>query len=250
MRPVLFSIGSIEIHAWGVMAVLATLAGGLVVRRRLDELAGAGEHAFALAAAALGGGLVGARLYFLAEHAGSVSLTGSLGGSGFTWYGGVIGGAIAVLALAWLRGIPIKPLLGAMGPGLALAYGIARIGCQLAGDGTYGRPSHLPWAMSYRHGEVPTDVRVQPTPIYETIASLAIFALLWRRRDRVAPERLFALYLVLSGVERFLVEFVRRNDQVLWGLTQPQLWAVGLAIGALAWMAATAVPRSAQPAAT
>jgi phosphatidylglycerol:prolipoprotein diacylglycerol transferase len=190
----------------------------------------------------VGGGLIGARLYFLAEHAGSESLSGSLGGAGFTWYGGLIGGAIAVLALAWLRGVPLKPLLGAMGPGLALAYGIARIGCQLAGDGTYGRPSHLPWAMSYPHGEVPTDVRVQPTPVYEVIASLAIFALLWRRRDRVAPERLFALYLVLSGCERFLVEFLRRNDQVLWGLTQPQLWAAGLAIGALAWMAVTQAP--------
>jgi phosphatidylglycerol:prolipoprotein diacylglycerol transferase len=109
---------------------------------------------------------------------------------------------------------------------LALGYGIGRIACQLAGDGTYGVASDLPWAMSYPHGEVPTTERVHPTPVYETLASLLIFAILWRLRERFAPLRLFALYLVLAGGERLLVEFIRRNKDVLLGLTQPQLFAV------------------------
>jgi phosphatidylglycerol---prolipoprotein diacylglyceryl transferase len=229
MRPVLFHIGPLEVDAWGVMAAVATGAGWLVLRSELRRLTGNGEVALSLVLAAVIGGLIGARLYYLVEHAGQVSALGSLGSVGFTWYGGFLGGAVAVLAVAYRRKVPIPALLGAMAPALALAYAFARVGCQLAGDGTYGVPSHLPWAMSYPHGVVPTDERVHPTPVYETLASLAIFAVLWRLRTRVAPVRLFALYLALSGLERFLVEFVRRNEHVWLGLTQPQLWAAVLA---------------------
>lgn len=82
--------------------------------------------------------------------------------------------------------------------------------------------------MSYPHGEVPTSERVHPTPVYETLASLLIFAVLWRLRRRMAPVRLFAVYLVLGGLERFLIEFIRLNDEVALGLTQPQLFALAM----------------------
>ena len=105
--------------------------------------------------------------------------------------------------------------------GLAAAYAIGRIGCQLAGDGDYGEAWDGPWAMSYPDGTVPTTEEVHPTPIYETLVD-------GRRRlvpveppAPLPPGGLFALYLVLAGVERFLVEFVRRNDDVALGLTLP-----------------------------
>ena len=100
---------------------------------------------------------------------------------------------------------------------LALGYAIGRIGCQVSGDGDYGIRSKLPWAMGYPHGTVPTPpgVAVQPTPIYETVTMGLVAFLLWRLRDRVRPGVVFALYCVLSGLERFLVEFVRRNQEVL-----------------------------------
>jgi phosphatidylglycerol:prolipoprotein diacylglycerol transferase len=115
---------------------------------------------------------------------------------------------------------------------LALGYGIGRIGCQLSGDGDYGIRSSLPWAMGYPHGTVPTPpgVTVQPTPIYETLAMCLVAYLLWKLRDRVRPGVVLGLYLVLSGTERLLVEFVRRNREVLWGLTAPQIESVGLMI--------------------
>jgi phosphatidylglycerol:prolipoprotein diacylglycerol transferase len=98
--------------------------------------------------------------------------------------------------------------------------------------------SDLPWAMSYPDGELPTTVRVHPTPVYEMLASLLIFAGLWGLRDRLAPARLFALYLLLAGVERFLVEFLRRNDDVLFALTQPQLFAAAFVVlGVVLFMA-------------
>ena len=85
---------------------------------------------------------------------------------------------------------------------LALGYAIGRIGCQVSGDGDYGIRSHLPWAMGYPNGTVPTPpgVTVQPTPIYETVAMCLVAWVLWQLRDRVRPGVMFALYLVLSGL--------------------------------------------------
>ena len=123
---------------------------------------------------------------------------------------------------------------------LALGYGIGRIGCQVSGDGDYGIRSKLPWAMGYPHGTVPTPpgVTVQPTPIYETVSMCLVAYLLWKLRDRVRPGVVFALYCVLSGLERFLVEFIRRNKEVFIGLTAAQLESAGLVILGAIWLAA------------
>ncbi len=121
---------------------------------------------------------------------------------------------------------------------LALGYAIGRIGCQVAGDGDYGIRSSLPWAMGYPHGTLPTPpgVRVQPTPIYETVAMSLLAYGLWRIRDRVRPGVVFALYLLGSGLERFLVEFIRRNPEVAVGLTSPQLESIAAMAAGLVWL--------------
>ena len=121
---------------------------------------------------------------------------------------------------------------------LALGYAIGRIGCQVAGDGDYGIRSSLPWAMGYPHGTVPTPpgVRVQPTPIYETVTMCLLALALWSLRDRVRPGVIFALYLLGSGLERFLVEFIRRNPEVAFGLTSPQLESIALMVIGATWL--------------
>jgi phosphatidylglycerol:prolipoprotein diacylglycerol transferase len=91
--------------------------------------------------------------------------------------------------------------------------------------------------MAYPDGTVPTEEEVHPTPVYETLAMGGVAYLLWRWRDRFRPGILFALYLVLAGVERFLVEFIRRNDPVLAGLTLAQLLSLGMIAAGIAWMA-------------
>ncbi|HEV3230137.1 MAG TPA: prolipoprotein diacylglyceryl transferase family protein, partial [Solirubrobacteraceae bacterium] len=151
---------------------------------------------------------------------------------GLVWYGGVIGGTLAVVAWAWWRQMLNLALLDVSAIALALGYAIGRIGCQVSGDGDYGIRSDLPWAMGYPHGTVRTlpGVTVQPTPIYETLAMGLVAWALWRWRDSVRPGALFAVYLVLSGVERLLVEFIRRNHVVAAGLTAPQLESIGLAL--------------------
>ena len=123
---------------------------------------------------------------------------------------------------------------------LALGYAIGRIGCQVSGDGDYGKASDLPWAMAYPHGTVPTDVTVHPTPIYETLAMGFVAYALWRMRNLFQPGLLFAVYLILAGAERFLIEFIRRNDDVALGLTQAQLLSVAMILIGVVWIAVKA----------
>ncbi len=103
--------------------------------------------------------------------------------------------------------------------------------------------------MAYPEGTVPTTERVHPTPVYETLAGLVLFAILWRLRDRLKPHRLFGLYLVLANAQRFLVELIRINDEVVLGLTQPQIFAMALALAGTALLAWSGTPRLAPAAA-
>jgi len=241
MKPEVEIIG-ISIKTFGVMFALGFLACGAVVARRLRELGKPVDWAYEIVFAALLGGVVGARAYYVIQNYSQVKhdLIGSIfSGSGLVWYGGAIGGAIAVLVwMRWRHAFELR-MFDMCATALALGYAIGRIGCQVSGDGDYGIRSSLPWAMGYPHGTVPTPpgVRVQPTPIYETVTMCLLAYALWRLRDRVRPGVVFALYLVGSGLERFLVEFIRRNKEVLIGLTAPQLESVALFVIGLAWLA-------------
>jgi len=240
MKPEINILG-ISIKTFGLTFALGFLACGGVVARRLRELHKPVDWAYEIVFAALVGGVVGARGYYLIQNYSQVKhdLLGSVfSGSGLVWYGGAIGGAIGVLAwMRWRDALELR-MLDMCATALALGYAIGRIGCQVSGDGDYGISSSLPWAMGYPHGTVPTPpgVTVQPTPIYETVAMCLVAYLLWRLRDRVRPGVVFASYLVLSGLERFLVEFIRRNKEVLAGLTAPQLESIALLAIGLVWL--------------
>ncbi|MGI8559350.1 MAG: prolipoprotein diacylglyceryl transferase [Solirubrobacteraceae bacterium] len=251
MQPEL-NIAGLSLKTFGLMFALAFLAAGAVVGRRLKERGEPVDWSYEMIFAALAGGLIGSRLYFLIENYDSVKhdLLGSVvSGSGLVWYGGAIGGAVGVLLWAWRRGMLNLALLDICAPGLAVGYAIGRIGCQLSGDGDYGTPSSVPWAMGYPHGSVPTPpgVHVHPTPIYETLAMGLVGWWLWGNREAVAPGVLFAWSLVLSGIERLLVEFIRRNDVVIAGLTAPQLESIAAAVVGVAWITLAVQHRPARP---
>jgi phosphatidylglycerol---prolipoprotein diacylglyceryl transferase len=241
MKPEIQLLG-ISIKTFGLTFALGFLACGLVVARRLRELGKPVDWAYEIVFAALIGGLVGARGYYVIEKFSQAKndLLGTIfSGTGLVWYGGAIGGAIGVIGwMRWRHALELR-MLDMCATALALGYAIGRIGCQVSGDGDYGITSSLPWAMGYPHGTVPTPpgVKVQPTPIYETVTMCLVAYALWKLRDRVRPGVIFALYLVLSGLERFLVEFIRRNSEVLGGLTGPQLESLGLLVIGLVWLA-------------
>ena len=183
---------------------------------------------------------------------------------GLAWFGGLIAGFATFIWLARWYKIPLLEMFDAGSPAAALGYGIGRIGCLLSGDGDYGKPTSLPWGMSFPNGLVPTTDRVHPTPIYELIVACAIAWVLWRMGTRQIAARaargsaenakkqnrrqdggatsasrmggVFAAYLVLTGAARFLVEFIRINPRSFFGLTNAQAAsAVSVIAGAALW---------------
>ena len=227
MYPVLFHVGSFQITSFGVMVALGALLGLLLLRRELTE---AGLDAAAgVDAALIGvlGGLAGAKLLYVIEHL-DEGLTATLfSRGGMSWFGGLVGGMAAGLVMVRWRKLPVLPVLAAAAPALALGQGVGRIGCLLVGD-DYGRPTSLPWGISFPEGLPPTLDRVHPTQIYEAIALFAFAWLLARwHRAGVSDRNLFGRYLLLAGTLRLLIEFIRINVRVLFGLTTAQLFAIG-----------------------
>ncbi len=233
MRPTLFHIGSVSIPSFWVMAFLAFLVGFLVVRSELLRRGYDLRYAYDITLWGYVGGWIGARLFVIPagwKYFVEDPISFLLCSSGWVWYGGVIGGAVAVWW--WIRRerLPVLVMADVVAPALAVGLGIGRIGCQLSGDGDYGIPTDLPWGMSYPNGAVPTTERVHPVPIYEMVGCFLIFAYLWHRRRHSPPlGDVMGRYLVASAALRFLLEFIRRNPAWLVGLTTAQWMSVGAA---------------------
>jgi phosphatidylglycerol:prolipoprotein diacylglycerol transferase len=240
MQPEI-DLGPLDLQTFGICFALGFLASGAVIGRRLLELGKPPDWAYEIVFAALVGGLVGSRIDYLIQNWDEVSgdvLGNVFSGSGLVWFGGLVGGALGVVLWARWRGWLGLQMLDTCAAPLAIGYAVGRVGCQLSGDGDYGEPSELPWAMAYPEGTVPTTDEVHPTPVYETLAMGLGAVVLWQLRDRFAPGVLFGLYLLLAGVERFLVEFIRRNDAVAAGLTLAQLVSVAMVAGGAALLLA------------
>jgi phosphatidylglycerol:prolipoprotein diacylglycerol transferase len=235
MLPDTLHLGPIPIHLFGLALAVAFLAAGRVLgwefgRKGYDE-----ELASSAVLWAAAGSLIGARLWLVAEDWPSFARDPLqvFTGSGFVFYGGLIGGALAMTWFFRRHGIPWLRGVDAAAPALALGQAIGRVGCQLSGDGDWGRVSDVPWAMAYPYAVVgwphPPGVRVHPTPVYESLAYLTIFLILWRwRRAPHADGAMFFWYLILASGARFLVEFVRINPVVAAGLTAAQLTSLAL----------------------
>jgi phosphatidylglycerol:prolipoprotein diacylglycerol transferase len=247
MYPIIFQFGPITIYSFGAMMALAALTAAWVVHSELKRYGYNPELASTMVFAAAIGGLIGARLLFIVEEWQGFLATPwryIFTGAGFTWYGGFFGGAAAGLWVAKKNRIPALVGLDIAAPALALAYGVGRIGCHVAGDGDWGAVTDVPWGVAYTNAIVgwadpntgipyPPGVRVHPTPIYEFLQGVLVFAILWTlRKKNLAPGTMAWLYLILAGLARFVVEFWRINPQVGFGLSEAQLFSLLLmAIG-------------------
>jgi phosphatidylglycerol:prolipoprotein diacylglycerol transferase len=222
-------IGPLTLGSYGLLVATGLLCAFFVLRADLVR-----RKILADAEAIIGitglCGLAGARLYHLLESPTEFfadpwpQLFSTMG---FAWFGSVIAGFGALVLLA--RRFRMSPLLmlDVASPAAAIGYGIGRIGCLISGDGDYGIPTSLPWGMSFPNGIVPTTDRVHPTPIYEFLIGLVIFWILWRLGARGLKKKapagvIFAAYLLLSGVARFLIEMIRINPRSFFGLTNAQ----------------------------
>ena len=144
-------------------------------------------------------------------------------------FGALFGAAVVSLIPKVQRSYEVRLMAMAVGLAMATGYAVGRMGCFLVGD-DYGKVTDLPWGIAFPKGSPPIDVPVHPTQLYEILGSLVIFALLWWviqphvKREGV----MFFVYLILAGIERFLVEFVRTNPAVALGLTQQQWISIAL----------------------
>jgi len=239
MFPVLLRIGSFELTSFGAMMAVAALVGVWIFRRELlrSNLPETGVDA---AVAGVLGGLAGAKLLWVAEHLHEEPvLQLLLSRGGLSWFGGLVGGIAAGLAVMAWRHLPVIPVLSAATPALAIGHAIGRIGCFLVGD-DYGRPTNLPWAVAFPKGLPPTSARVHPTQLYEAALLMPIAWLLFRLRRQRADDRLvLGSYLIATSVLRFSIEFIRVNERVALGLTVAQWACLGLVVVGV-WLAGRA----------
>lgn len=240
-------LGQLSIPTFGLMLWLAAVAGTWIMDRSFRR-DGIKADAVGMVAIALVAGLIGAKLWHVLDTPSDFQIEGwraLWSRAGFAWYGGLTFGILALVAqgrrakLGWLRTLDLAA------PAAAVGYAVGRIGCLLSGDGDYGIATklHWPWGMSFPNGIVPTPpgVRVLPTPLYEFGIGLLIGWWLWRRAGKPhAVGTIVGQYLFLSGLARFLVEFVRRNPKVLWGLSNAQVASLASMIAGLllAWWVA------------
>jgi phosphatidylglycerol:prolipoprotein diacylglycerol transferase len=240
MYPVILRIGPLTIYSYGLMMAIAFLTAAYLTGKELTRKGLNGELASSMVFWAAVGGLIGARIFAIFDDwSGFVTdpVHAIFSGAGFVWYGGLIGGFLAVTWSIRANGLPWLTTVDCIAPGMVLAHGIGRIGCELAGDGDWGRETTLPWGQAYPNAIVgwhyPPGVYVHPTPLYETLAYTLVFAFLWSIRKRPHPEgTLFWWYLVLASTARFFIEFVRINPRIVVGLSEAQLISIALvAIG-------------------
>ncbi len=232
MYPELFHIGGFTMNSYGVMMALAFISAGLVAHWQFKKRGIKPDFIYGLLIACIVGGLLGAKIHYLIQHP-QAWPGGLLSGQGLVWFGGLFGAIIAVVIVTLISKQRLPAIMDAGGPAVAMGYAFGRMGCFLRGC-CHGDPTDLPWGMWFPHGipPIPEGVRVHPTQLYSSIASLVIFALLvWVIGPRFKREGpLIFAYAILAGIERLLVEFIRTNEAVLWGLTEQQLIAIAMIV--------------------
>jgi phosphatidylglycerol:prolipoprotein diacylglycerol transferase len=223
-------LGPLQLPTFGLMVALALITAAYVLQADFDRR-GMNADAFTMITVAGLAGILGAKLYHLLESPAEFfanPLPLLLSRYGFAWFGGFLGGFGALLVMGWRARLPLWEFLDACSPAAAFGYAIGRIGCFLSGDGDYGKPTSLPWGMSFPNGVVPTTERVHPAPLYELLIWSAIGLLLWRLGARSLKNsgragEIFCYYLILTGVARFLVEIIRINPPWILGMSNAQV---------------------------
>jgi len=237
MHPILFSIGPITIYSYGVMLALAVLVSTYLLSRDAKSYNIPKDTAYDLVFWCILWGIIGARIFYIfiawPYYVNNLMEMLMLQKGGLAWQGGFLGGTLAGVWFVRRRKLSLRPLMDLVAPYIALGQSIGRIGCFLNGC-CYGKP--VSWGIYFpTHG-----ARLHPTQLYEMAGLFIIFLILkWARTKPHQAGFIFVFYLVLAGLERFVVEFYRGDDDILGlGLKLTQFVALGVIAAGLILMKA------------
>jgi len=241
MYPILFNYKFINIGSYGLMLGLAFYMAFLLTERELTIRGKDPELAYKLLLVIIPSAIVGAKLFhifenmpeFLRDPKGMI-----FSGAGLSVYGGFILAFLLSMILIRKNRENILEIFDITAPAMALAYGVGRLGCHVSGDGCYGITTSSFLGTAYPNGIVPTSAPVFPTPLFESFISFLIFIFIMKLRKREMPAgKLFFIYLILNGIARFAVEFIRLNPKAAFGLTQAQIIALLFMLtGIIGWI--------------
>lgn len=252
MYPELFKIGPFTIHSFGLMMALGFIVASYFLTKEIKRKGYDPNIGSTITLIAVVFGLAGSKILFLIEewkYFIKDPIGEAFSPAGLTWYGGFFLATLAIYIYSRKKKVPFLVICDAAAPALLIGYGIARIGCHLSGDGDYGIPTDLPWGAQYSNGTyppsvafrnfpeivekygvnsvVPDNIRVHPTPIYEFILSTILFLILWKNKGKIHQNGImFMIYLILYGTMRLLVEIIRINPRILFGLTEAQIISI------------------------
>jgi phosphatidylglycerol---prolipoprotein diacylglyceryl transferase len=219
MLPVLARIGSLKIHAYGVLVAIGFLAaiwiaGREAARRGLDR-----EKIYDVAFWAVLFGIVGARLFhvlvFRDYYSSNPAEIFKIWNGGLVFYGGFLAALIACVLILRRRRMPVSAVADAAALGLPVGLAFGRAGCAAAGC-CYGKLTSLPWAVVFTNQAslAPLHVPLHPTQIYEALGTLAVFGVLSAVRNRITvPGTLFWIMIILYGSLRSVLELFRDDPR-------------------------------------
>ena len=247
MFPRLFTIGSFSLPTYGLLVALAFLTALWMASLFAKEKGINSEKVVYLGVYCALVGMLGAKVMMIAldpeyrAHPMEIFTLATLQSAGI-FFGGFVLALIFAYFYMRAQGLPVLATADIFAPGLALGHGIGRLGCFAAGC-CWGRPTHLPWAVTFNNTDattgVPLGVPLHPTQLYEAFAEGLICLVLLHRMKRVHRDGLIiGMYLLLYGIVRFGVEFLRMHDasNPLGGpLTLEQWLALAVAAGG-AWL--------------
>lgn len=238
--PIIFSIGHFMVRWYSLIVLTAILIGLWITKREAQRRGIGNDFVDDITLWLIPAGIVGARLFHVIDHWDHTYAADPLRilyvwQGGLAIWGGIIGGLVALLVLSRRRQWKLLPVLDTLAPGVVLGQGIGRLACVITGD-AMGRPTTGPFGFAYTNpaAMVPElGVYYTPTPVYELILNVGIFALLWRLRRHSLPDgMLFLLYLLLYSAGRFLITFWSSYRTIAFGLNQAQLISlVGVSVG-------------------
>jgi phosphatidylglycerol:prolipoprotein diacylglycerol transferase len=239
LDPIIAHIGPFVLRWYSLIIITAIGVGIWLTAREAEPKGFKKDDVYEVAIYIILGGILGARLFHVLDHWSEFAQNPIralyIWEGGLAIWGAVAGGLVAAAFIAWKRHWNFPALLDAAAPGLVLAQAVGRLACIITGD-AMGKPTNGPFGFAYTspHALVPKlGVYYTPMPVYEIVANLGIFILLWQLRKRHWTDgRLFLVYLVLYSIERFFLAFTSSYRIIAFGLTQSQIIALfGFVIG-------------------